>query len=69
MIGASVYMYIYVYICIKCVYEVYIYMFVDEKIFESHFSDRLTFSNIHSRAYRQIYRLALPLRAPETLSR
>ena len=26
-------------------------------------SDRLTFSNIHSRISRQIYRLALPLRA------
>ena len=28
----------------------------------------LTFSNIRSRTSRQIYRLALPLRAPETLS-
>ena len=43
-------------------------MFVDEKIFESYFSDRLTFSNIHSRTSRYIYRLALLLCAPETLS-
>ena len=35
---------------------------------ESYFSDRLTFSNIRSRTSCQIYRLALPLRAPETLS-
>ena len=40
-------------------------MFVDEKIFESYFSDRLTFLNISSRTSR---RLALPLCAPETLS-
>ena len=39
-----------------------------KKIFESYFRDRLTFSNIRSRTSRQIYRLALPLRAPETLS-
>ena len=43
-------------------------MFVDEKIFESYFRDRLTFSNIRSRTSRPIYRLALPLCAPETLS-
>ena len=43
-------------------------MFVDEKIFESYFRDRLTFSNIRSRTSRRIYRLALPLRAPEMLS-
>ena len=30
----------------------YIIMFVDEKIFESYFSDRLTFSNIRSRTSR-----------------
>ena len=48
--------------------HIYIYMFVDEKIFESYFSDRLTFSNIRSRTSRRIYRLALPLRAPEMLS-
>ena len=39
-----------------------------KKIFESYFRDQLTFSKIRSRTSRQIYRLALPLRAPETLS-
>ena len=39
-----------------------------KKIFESYFRDRLTFSNIDSRASRRIYRLALLLRALETLS-
>ena len=39
-----------------------------KKIFESYFRDRLTFSNIRSRTSRRIYRLALPLHAPETLS-
>ena len=53
---------------IGCGVHIYIYMFVDEKIFESYFRDRLTFSNIRSKTSRQIYRLALPLRAPETLS-
>ena len=43
-------------------------MFVDKKNLNRNFSDRLTFSNIHSRTSRQIYRLALPLRAPEMLS-
>ena len=43
-------------------------MFVDEKTFESYFRDRLTFSNIRSRTSRRVYRLALSLRAPETLS-
>ena len=43
-------------------------MSVEEKIFESYFRDRLTFSNIDSRTSRRIYRLALLLRAPETLS-
>ena len=45
-------------------------MFVDQKKEKkkSYFSDRLTFSYIRSRTSRQIYRLALPLRAPETLS-
>ena len=43
-------------------------MFVDKKKFESYFSDRLTFSNIHGGTSRQIYRLALPLLSPETLS-
>ena len=41
---------------------------VEEKKFESYFRDRLTFSNVDSRTSRQIYRLALLLRAPETLS-
>ena len=49
--------------------HIYIYiMSVVEKIFESYFRDRLTFSNIDSRTSRRIYRLALLLRAPETLS-
>ena len=39
-----------------------------KKIFKSYFRDRLTFSNIRSRTSRQIYRLALLLHAPETLS-
>ena len=39
-----------------------------KKKFESYFSDRLTFSNIRSRTSRRIYRLALPLHAPEMLS-
>ena len=43
-------------------------MFVDKKKIESYFSDRLTFSNTHGRTSRRIYRLALPLRAPEMLS-
>ena len=43
-------------------------MCVDQKKFESYFSDRLSFSNIRGKTSRQIYRLALPLRTPETLS-
>ena len=43
-------------------------MSVVEKTFESYFRDRLTFSNVDSRTSRQIYRLALLLRAPEMLS-
>ena len=39
-----------------------------KKKFESYFRDRLTFSNVDSRTSRPIYRLALLLRAPETLS-
>ena len=46
---------------------VYICLLTKKK-FESYFRDRLTFSNILSRTSRRIYRLALPLRAPETLS-
>ena len=53
MIGAGVHIYI-------CLWT--------KKIFESYFSDRLTFSNIHSRTSCQIYRLVLLLCAPETLS-
>ena len=48
--------------------DVYICVFVNEKLFQSYFSDRLNFSNIRSRTSRRIYRLALPLHAPETLS-
>ena len=39
-----------------------------KKIFESYFRDRLAFSNIRNRTSPRIYRLALPLRAPEKLS-
>ena len=39
-----------------------------KKKFESYFRDRLTFSNVDNRTSRRIYRLALLLRAPETLS-
>ena len=53
---------------IDCGVHIYIYMSVVEKKFESYFRDRLTFSNIDSRTSRRIYRLALLLRAPETLS-
>ena len=47
---------------------IYILCLWSKKIFESYFRDRLTFSNIDSRTSRRIYRLALLLRAPETLS-
>ena len=57
VIGCGVHIYIYIYICLWT-----------KKKFESYFRDRLTFSNIRSRTSRRIYRLALPLRAPETLS-
>ena len=43
-------------------------MFVVKKIFESYFSDRLTFSNIRGRTSRRIYRLVLALLSLETLS-
>ena len=43
-------------------------VFVVQNIFESHFSNQLTFSNIRGRTSRQIYRLALSLLSPETLS-
>ena len=49
--------------------HIYIYICLwTKKIFESYFRDRLTFSNIDSRTSHRIYRLALLLRAPETLS-
>ena len=56
VIGRGVHIYIYIYMCVV------------EKKFESYFRDRLTFSNVDSRTSRRIYRLALLLRAPETLS-
>ena len=37
-------------------------------MFESYIEIDSQFSNIRSRTSRRIYRLALPLRAPETLS-
>ena len=49
------------------VHVYYIYLWSKKK-FESYFRDRLTFSNVDSRTSRRIYRLALLLRAPETLS-
>ena len=52
---------------IDCGVHIYICLW-SKKIFESYFRDRLTFSNIGSRTSRRIYRLALLLRAPETLS-
>ena len=50
-----------------CIYNIYICLWSKKK-FESYFRDRLTFSNVDSRTSRRIYRLALLLRAPETLS-
>ena len=50
------------------IYYIYIICLWSKKIFESYFRDRLTFSNFDSRTTRRIYRLALLLRAPETLS-
>ena len=46
----------------------YILCLWSKKKFESYFRDRLTFSNVDSRTSRRIYRLALLLLAPETLS-
>ena len=48
--------------------HIYLYIFVDKNFFKSYFSDRITLSNILSRTSCRIYRLALPLLAPETLS-
>ena len=52
---------------VGCGVHIYICLWT-KKVFESYFRGRLTFSNIRSRTSRRIYRLALPLRAPETLS-
>ena len=53
----------------RYVINIYIYICLwSKKKFESYFRDRLTFSNVDSRTSRRIYRLALLLRAPETLS-
>ena len=60
VIGAGVHIYIYIYIICVCLWT--------KKILESYFSNRLTYSNIRSRTSHQIYRLALPLCAPEMLS-
>ena len=57
MIGVGVHIIICLYICLWT-----------KKNFESYFSDRLTFSNIRGRTSHQIYRLALPVLTPETLS-
>ena len=49
--------------------HIYIYTCLwSKKKFESYFRDRFTFSNADSRTSRRIYRLALLLCAPETLS-
>ena len=40
----------------------------EQEVIVSYFSDQFTFSNISVRTSRRIYRLALPLHAPETLS-
>ena len=55
VIGCGVH--IYIYVCGRKTY-----------LFELYFRDRLTFSNIDSKISRRIYRLALLLRTPETLS-
>ena len=69
---------IYIYICLwtKKIFEstvvsIYIYTIYvcgRKKYLNRTFRDRLTFSNIRSRTSRRIYRLALPLCTPETLS-
>ena len=51
------------------VHIIYMFTYVcGPKKIESYFSDRLPFSNIRGRTSRRIYRLALPLLSPETLS-
>ena len=49
--------------------HIYICVYGPKIFFESHFSDRLTFSNIRGRTSCRIYRLALPLHAPENFPR
>ena len=56
VIGVGVHMYI-------CLYSLW-----TKNVFYLYFSDQLTFSNIRGRTSRRIYRLALPLLSPETLS-
>ena len=54
---------------ISCGVHIYIYICLwTKKKFESYFRDRFTFLNIRSRTSSRIYRLALPLCVPETLS-
>ena len=48
--------------------HIYLHVCGPKKKIESYLSVRCTFSNIRSRTSRRIYRLALPLHAPETLS-
>ena len=56
-LGVHMYMFICIYVCGQIFFV------------ELYFSDRLTFSNFHSRTSHQIiHRLALPLLSPETLS-
>ena len=50
------------------VYIIYVYVWGPNIFNRTYFSDRLAFSNIRSRTSHRIYRLALPLRAPETPS-
>ena len=59
------------YYCKNMKYRIYIYIYIclwSKKKFESYFREQLTFSNVDSRTSRRIYRLALLLCAPETLS-
>ena len=52
----------------KNVVHIYVCRYICLWTIESHFSNRLTLSNIHDGISHQIYRLALSLSAPETLS-
>ena len=49
-------------------FYMYICVYITPKKFERHFSGQLTFSNTCSDFSSNVYRLALPLGAPETLS-